>query len=136
MDVFAWLTATLPAGAVVNALGLGALAILFATDRVSTKGQVTRGKAEVKAAHDAEVANLKAAQERELTELNAHFATLSGVKDAAYADMKASRDYYRTARLEERDRADKVTDQLAESAGELSKLAAHLLAGLSNPKGA
>ncbi|WOF23855.1 hypothetical protein N8K70_04005 [Microbacterium betulae] len=87
------MTTTTSVDQVLTALGLGALAILFATDRVMTKGQHTR-----------RVADLTAHHNREL-------ATQAGI----LAEMRESRDYYRQARLEERARADAATDRLAES---------------------
>ena len=132
MDWATWAGGLLPtAGAVGNALGVGLLAFLFANDRILTRGQHERRTSDKQAAHDLIVANLKDAHELALRELTGHYATLSGVKDLAYSEVKESRDYYRAARIEERDRADKVTDQLAEST-ELGKLATHLLASMNS----
>jgi hypothetical protein len=72
------------------------------------------------------VTTLREAHSVALAELAKHYGELASAKDQAYAEMKESRDYYRRARLEERDRADKVTDQLAEST-ELAKLAVQFL---------
>lgn len=127
MDWATWAGGLIPtAGAVGNAVGFALLAFLFANDRILTRGQHDRRTADKQAAHDLIVGNLKEAHASALSELGLHFVTLSGVKDVAYSEVKESRDYYRAARLEERDRADKVTDQLAES-NELGKLATHLL---------
>lgn len=115
-DVWTWLSASIPAGAVVNGLGLLSLAALFASDRILTKGQHTRRVADIEAAHA-----------KELEARDEYHAAIVTLKDEAYAELKTSRDYYREARIEERNRADKVTDQLAEVA-ELARLSTHLLA--------
>lgn len=115
MDIWSWLSASLPAGAVVNGLGVGALAVLFASDRVLTKGQ-----------HLRRVADITTANSLAIAELGKHYEELAASKDEAYRELKESRDYYRDARIEERNRADKVTDQLAEVA-ELARLTTHLL---------
>lgn len=92
--------------------------------------------------HDQRVAELKEGHARELdaakasaavavtTATNAavtaidmatkHHQELSAAKDAAYAEMRQSRDYYREARLAEQARANAATDQLADMA-ELAK---------------
>lgn len=127
MTPWDWFATTAPAGAVIQALGLGALAILFATDRIITKGGHTRRVADITTAHDAIVAALTTSHAAAVAELAKHHAELIGAKDAAYAEMQTSRDYYRQARLTEQDRADKATDQLAETA-ELAKLTVKLLA--------
>jgi hypothetical protein len=105
VDVFQWLAESLPAGAIVNGLGLGALAILFAGDRILTRGQHERRVADIVKGHDAVLAE----------------------KATQLADMRESRNYYRDARLEERGRADEVTGKLAELAQENGQLVAQLL---------
>lgn len=132
VGLMAWLGQSVPAGALLNAGGLSALVILFATDRIMTKGQHERRVADSQKAHDAIVENLQTAHAAALAELTAHYVTLSGVKDAAYAELKESRDYYRAARLEEKDRADKVTTQLAEGYDEYGRLATHLLGSFTD----
>lgn len=75
------------------------------------------------------IADLKSAHAAETAELVRHHAELADEKDARYGELKESRDYYRDARIVERDRADKVTDSLAEAL-ELARLNAHLLESL------
>lgn len=115
MDIWTWFSASLPVSTLINGLGIGALTVLFATDRVLTKGQHLRRIADLVAAHDAE---LRARDE--------YHATILTIKGQAYAELVTSRDYYREARIEERSRAEKVTDQLAEVA-ELARLSTNLL---------
>lgn len=105
MDWAAWGATWSP---IVNLTGLSLLVILFATDRVLTKGQHNRRVADIEKAH----------------------AELMAEKDKNYAELKESRDYYRSARIVERDRADRVTDQLADVA-ELARLSNHLLESLN-----
>lgn len=126
MTPWDWFITTVPAGGAVSAVGVGAFVAAILTDRLMTSGSHKRRVADIVAAHDLVVANLQSAHAHAIAELVAHHATLSGVKDNAYSELKESRDYYREARLEERDRADKVTDQLAEVA-ELARLTTHLL---------
>lgn len=123
-DVVAWVTTGFSLNSIVQALGLLSLAVLFASDRIITKGQ-----------HLRRVDDLKAAQTAEIAALKAHHAELVVEKDDHYEEMKGSRDYYRQARLEERDRAETVTDALAELAGEYAKVTNHLLESLPKPKG-
>lgn len=130
MSPWDWFTATAPAGAIIQTLGLGVLAVLFATDRVITKGGHERRVADINAAHEKIVAAAETTHAAAIAELVKHHEELVKVKDGAYAELKESRDYYRAARIEERDRADKVTDQLAEVA-ELARLTTHLLASFN-----
>lgn len=108
MDIWQWLSESLPAGAIVNGLGLGALAALFASDRILTKGQHERRVTDIVKGHDAVLVE----------------------KTTQLGDMRESRDYYRDARLEERGRADDVTGKLAELAQENGELVAQLLAAV------
>ena len=61
MDLLTWLSGVDPS-AVINALGLGSLAVLFATDRIKTRGQVTRELAERDRNHGLVVAALEKSQ--------------------------------------------------------------------------
>jgi hypothetical protein len=123
-DVVAWATTGFSLNSIIQALGLVSLALLFASDRIITKGQHMRRIGDLNAAHAAEI-----------TALKTHHTELVTEKDAHYGEMKESRDYYRQARLEERDRAENVTDALAELAGEYAKVTNHLLESLPKPKG-
>jgi hypothetical protein len=80
-------------------------------------------------AYDARVVDIKDAHAKAIAELVAHHAALVVEKDRAYAEMQRSRDYYRTARLEEAERADRATEQLLEVV-ELAKTSAHALEAL------
>jgi len=122
----------MPAGALFNGLGLGTLAMLFATDRVLTKGQHTRALARVEAAHDKLTDALTKGQGAAVAELIKHHEELGKAKDALYGEMTKSRDYYRDARLIEQDRANAVTDQLGEVALEVGKLANHTIGSFNS----
>jgi len=132
MDFWEWAATTMPAGAIVNAFGLGALAILFATDRVLTKGQHTRALARVESAHDKLTDALTNGQGAAVAELIKHHDELGEAKDALYSEMTKSRDYYRDARLVEQIRANTVTDQLGEVALEIGKLANHTIGSFNS----
>lgn len=84
------------------------LIILFATDRILTRGQHQRRVNDIVTNHDKLIAE----------------------KDLRYQEMKESRDYYREARVTERDRADKVTEKLGEVVTEYAELTNHLLEAL------
>lgn len=71
--------------------------------------------APMRADYDARVADLKEGHARAVAELVAHHQALIAEKDAAYTELKTSRDYYRDARLVEKARNDELTDQLVES---------------------
>lgn len=118
-DFWGYLASTLPAGAVVNGVGLLSLAALFAGDRILTIGQ-----------HKRRIADLETAYAAELAARDRYHADIVSLKDDAYAELKVSRDFYREARDEERARAAKVTDQLSEVA-DLAKLSTRLLASFN-----
>jgi hypothetical protein len=82
--------------------------------------------ADLKSAHSVALQTQSVTHVAAIAELVKHHADLVAVKDAAYAELRESRDVYKTAAAIERERADKVTDQLAEL-GELAKLTVHAL---------
>lgn len=82
--------------------------------------------APMRADYDARIGDLKDAHARALAELVAHNAALLAQKDEAYAELKTSRDYYRQARLEEQQRANELSEQLAESA-KMARTVVHFL---------
>lgn len=124
--IWQYLSASVPAGAVLNGLGLGTLALLFARDLILTRGQHLRRSEEQKAAHADIVRIMGDTHRASIAELVTHHTALDAVKDERYAEMRDRMAYYRDARLEEKARADKVTDQLVEFA-ELAKLNTHVL---------
>ncbi len=85
--------------------------------------------APARATYDERVADLKAQHADAVKALTTYHAEVLTERDGRYAELKQSRDYYREARIVERDRADKVTDQLAEAL-ELARLNTHLLQSL------
>lgn len=131
MDFWEWVTASIPAGAVVNGLGLGALAILFASDRIQTRGQGTRALAKADKAHDDLTTALKDSHKAAIAELVKHHTELIAEKERIFLEMRDSRNYYREARLEERARAEQVTDKLAETVDEYAKLTNHILSSVT-----
>ena len=107
MGIWDWITGTARVDSILSTLGLGALAVLFATNRIITKGQ-----------HEARVADLKGFHERELAG-----------KDERIDALDESRRYWRDAAESQRSRADKVTDMLGEFT-ELGRLSVHALTAI------
>lgn len=102
-DVWGYLAATFPAGTVVSGVGVGVFVIAILRDKLLTSGQHLRRVADIVAAHELALKVMA----------DSHAAILVA-KEAAYAEMKGQRDYYREARIEERDRAEKATNALGE----------------------
>lgn len=107
MTIWEWFTATASVDTLLTTLGLGAIAILFATDRIITKGQ-----------HLRRVQDLIAHHERELAE-----------KDKRIADAhEAGKSWEEAARIE-RERADKGWESLGEIAQTMTRVL-HVLESL------
>lgn len=85
--------------------------------------------APARAVYDERVADLKTQHADAVKALTTYHAEVLAERDERYDELRTSRDYYREARIVERDRADKVTDQLAEAL-ELARLNTHLLQSL------
>lgn len=138
VDAFwGWVGSSIPAGALLNGLGLGVLAVLFARDLILTRGQHSRRVADLERAYQAQIDTLTTANaevvrimgdnhKAAIAELTSHHAALIAVKDAQYADMRERMNYYRDARLVEQERNTKLTDQLAETT-EAVKVSAYVL---------
>lgn len=107
MTLWDWITSTTDGDALFTTLGLGVLAVLFATDRILTKG-----------AHERRTADLQAHHARELKE-----------KDARIAEAKESREGWKAVALKERERADKATEPAVHAAEALGNVA-HVLESL------
>lgn len=84
---------------------------------------------ELKEAHKREVDSIKQSAREQLLGAVEHHSNLIAEKDARYAELKDSRDYYRKARIEERDRADAATEQLLDSV-EVAKASMQALTAL------
>lgn len=119
MTLWEWVTTTVSIDSILSTLGLGALAVLFATNRIWTIGQV-----------NARIADLKEHHGRELAQIQLSHEAVIAEKDDRYAEMKESRDYYRGARLEEKGRVERLTDQLFES-NETARAAVYALNALT-----
>ena len=108
MDLWTWITTTIPAGAVVSGVGVGAFVTAILTDRLMTRGQ-----------HLRRVADLEKHHTREL-----------GEKDARIVELRESKDGWRTVALAERSRADEATD-IGEDVGVALEQIGHVLASLN-----
>jgi hypothetical protein len=144
-DVGSWFAASVPAGALINGLGLGALAFLFARDIILTKGQHLRRVADIQTAHiatiaekDQRIADLKSAADNRITDLNAAHASRVADLLAQMDRMRlqyegtvtrllAEQDYERKAKDIERARADEMIQHIREMAQEYGATAVHLL---------
>lgn len=107
MDAWDWITSTTTVDSLLTTLGIGALAVLFATDRILTKGQ-----------HIRRVLDLEQHHTRERAEWQSR-----------YDDLKESRDTYKEATREERERADKATAAVGDMA-EALRANVHVLSSL------
>lgn len=112
MDWAVWFAENVNVNAILNGLGLGALAFLFATDRILTKGQHERRVADLKTAHDRRVADIEKAN------------------DSRVSDLRDARDALSSALGHERDRADEATAATAAIAKENGALVQQLLAAV------
>lgn len=130
MGFWDWLGGTsFDVSSIISGGGLLTLTTMTLTDRLVTKARLLRDLA----ARDKAQAELAAAADKahaaELANLTAYQAALLAERDRRYAELERNRDYYREAHDTQRDRADKVTEQLAESL-ELSRAAVHALTSL------
>lgn len=98
MNLWEWITTTTSPDSWITTLGIGTLALLFATDRILTRGQ-----------HSRRVADLTEHHAREIKE-----------KDARLADARESREGYKEAARVERERADRATASVGEIADTLT----------------
>lgn len=110
-----WITTTTTVDGVLNTLGATGLAILFATDRIMTKG-----------GHERRVKDLSDFHAREL-------ATIENANRDRIDGLVASRAEYKAAYEAERERADRATATLGDFA-EVVELIPKVLAELT-PKG-
>jgi septal ring factor EnvC (AmiA/AmiB activator) len=141
-DFWAWLTASVPAGAVLNGGGLLALAVLFARDLIITRGQHDRRMADreqahtrelegrdremaaVLAAHDRELASLRASHDTRTGELRQFHLDLLAQRDERYRVLEESRNGWRDQAVKREAQIAELTDRMAEMSTEAGKLAA------------
>lgn len=128
MDFLTWLGGVEPS-AVINALGLGSLAVLFATDRIKTRGQANRELAQRDQAHAALVAALKDAHAQIVAALVANHADALAQRDERNNELKTSLGKMEEARNVERDRADSATAMLGRAVDAV-EVSNHLLESL------
>lgn len=107
MSIWEWVTTEASLDSILNTLGLGALAFLFARDLIITKGQ-----------HLRRIQDLVEHHKREQEE-----------KDKRAADLRESRDGWKEATRIERERADKATASVGEMAGVMEDIL-HVLQSL------
>lgn len=114
-DLWSWITST-NIETYLTGGGALTLAALFATNRILTIGQ-----------HRSRIEDLQQYHAEAIAEKDKNHAAILATLEQRYAEMRESRDYYRGARLEEKDRADKATGQLVE----MSEIAQTTVAALT-----
>lgn len=158
-DVGSWFAASVPAGALINGFGIGALAFLFARDIILTRGQHLRRVADIQTAQDKadaekdrahlaaiaekdqRIADLKTAAENRVSDLNtAHTARVADLLgqlerqrvqyEGTVTRLLSEREYERTAKDIERKRADDMIQHIREMTQEYGATAVHLLRAL------
>lgn len=129
MSPWEWITTTTSVETLFTTLGLGSLAILFATDRILTKGQHLRQIQALVKAQDERVADMVEAHEQRIADLSAHHTRELVEKDSRIADVIESRDGWKEAARLERERADKVTAAFTDVAGAVTDIQ-HVLESL------
>ena len=128
VDFLTWLSGVDPS-AVINALGLGSLAILFATDRIKTRGQVMRELAERDKNHDKVVAALEKSQAATLAALMTNHTDQITGRDERILELKQSLARLEDARNVERERANAATGMLGKAVDAV-EVSNHLLESL------
>lgn len=120
MNFWEWFTSTASVDQVVQVLGLGTLAFLFARDLILTKAQHLRRVQDLIDAHNLRVKDLLAHHERERVEWQARLD-----------EVRQSRDGWKEAEHVQRERANAATATVAEmSSVQVSTL--HVLQSLNS----
>lgn len=117
MDLWEWITTTIPAGGAVSAVGVSVFVIAILTDKLMTQAQHLRRIADLTANHERELASLRANHEREQASLREHHAREMANMQARLDEMRESREAYKEATQIERSRADKVIDAVPDISG-------------------
>jgi hypothetical protein len=115
-DLWTWIATTTTAEGVLNTIGAAGIAILFATDRIMTKG-----------GHERRTKDLIDFHMREL-------ATIENAQRDRIAGLVQSNTEYKTALAAERERADLATNTVREFADAI-ELIPSLLSSLTAGKG-
>jgi hypothetical protein len=108
-----WVGGTLSVSDIISGSGLALIVGLFATRKILTIAD-----------HRARVADLEKFYEARLVE-----------KDSRFDEMRDSRDYWREAHNDQRNRAEKAEDGVREFADEYAKLSNHLLGSIEQAAG-
>ncbi|QKS21004.1 hypothetical protein HUN58_14705 [Curtobacterium sp. Csp1] len=103
-----WVSGTLSVSDIIQGSGLALIVVLFATRRILTIGD-HRGRIE---------------------DLEKYHAAVLREKDARYAEMKESRDFWQEAHDEQSKRADKAETGVRELGVEYAQLSNHLLGSI------
>lgn len=119
MTPWEWVTTTTSPDSWLTTLGVGTLAILFATNRILTRGQHLDRIADLTSNHAREMKALMDSQSRELAALNLHHERELAEKDAHVERVDESRKEWREAERLQRIRADEATATMGVMAGSL-----------------
>lgn len=117
-----WASASFSVGDVVSSSGLVTIVALLYTGRLVPIGQHRRELEQQKTYYEGRLTEAREAANLATTNAESYF-------NARIAEVTQSRDYYRDARLEEKERADRATDQLGESL-ELTKTTVKVLTAI------
>lgn len=117
-----WASASFSVGDVVSSSGLVTIVALLYTGRLVPIGQHRRELEQQKVYYEGRLTEVREAAALATTNAESYF-------NARIVEVTQSRDYYRDARLEEKERADKLTDQLGESL-ELTKTTVQVLSSI------
>lgn len=127
-----WLTGWLANTSIesmLNALGLGALAILFATDRIKTRGQATRDIERERKAHERLIAEKDKTHGAIIEALVDKHTDQLAYRDDRISELKGALASMEQARNVERDRAESATAMLGRAV-EAVEVSNHLLESL------
>lgn len=129
MDLWTWITTTTSVEGIVGAAGGVTLAVLFATDRIKTRGQANRELAARDTAHAKLEEALRAQHAALVAALAAAHVDQLAARDDRIVELKQSLAKTDEARTVERDRADRATAMLGEAV-EVVRVSNHLLESL------
>jgi hypothetical protein len=125
-DWGSWLGDTISAQSILQLLGGGVLIILFATNRILTRGQHLDRIADLQKHHAAEMDAAEERRKGEVAAAEAKYTLMLSEKDARYSEQKEQLTYWQNTAARHDARANKATEQLVEM-NEVAKFGVHAL---------
>jgi hypothetical protein len=126
-DWGSWLGDTISAQSILQLLGGGILILLFATNRILTRGQHLDRIADLQKHHAAEMVAAEERRKGDVAAAEAKYTLMLSEKDARYSEQKEQLVYWQNTAERHDVRANKATEQLVEM-NELAKLSVHAFA--------